>query len=121
MFISNQNIETFWPCFELVISTESREANKGNSKNFRFMRDNFYIFTRRKKRFFAGFFITKEMAAASFLVPSLTSLSRPNRIRHSVRVDIRRRERITPPPVLTSKRFSTMMPQVRKTLNFILY
>ena len=49
------------------------------------------------------------MAAASFLVPSLSGLnSRPNRIRHSVRVNIRRRERITPPPIVTSKRLSSM-------------
>ena len=50
-----------------------------------------------------------QMAAASFLVPSLSGLnSRPNRIRHSVRVNIRRRERITPPPIVTSKRLSSM-------------
>jgi len=50
-----------------------------------------------------------QMAAASFLVPSLSGLnSRPNRIRHSVQVNIRRRERITPPPIVTSKRLSSL-------------
>lgn len=38
------------------------------------------------------------MAAASFLVPSLSGWSsKPNRIRHSPRVNLRRRQRITPP------------------------
>jgi hypothetical protein len=48
------------------------------------------------------------MAAASFLVPSLSGLnSRPNRIRHSVRVNIRRRERITPPPIMIQNRLNS--------------